>query len=195
ALDGTEAQHSASSFRLKSELGQSQIHPRQHGQLVSRGRATKRELPSRSTRTSTFLRPCFLAPETSGCRSSGLAIAERPTATRRSPARRPWAAPALFCATSRIMAPFTPSDSENCLRSSGVSLASLRPSASTAAGDLGFSGSGGGGAGRLGLSAATFSSPSCSLPSRQIVSLTCLSGGVSATRRGNYRLRSIGLPS
>jgi len=30
------------------------------------------------------------------------------------------------------------------------------------------------------------------LPSRQIVTLTSLSGGVSATSRGSWRLRSIG---
>ena len=94
-----------------------------------------------------------------------------------------------------MTAPFAPSGSENCLRSSGVILASFRPKASTVAGGFGFSGSGGGGASRFGSSAAVFISTSYSLPSRQNVSLTGLFGGVAAIMRGSRRLRSIGVPS
>src|SRR5207248_2924957 len=105
-------------------------------QPVATGRATKRLLPSRSTRTSTLRWPFFLAPAMSCGTSSGFATAERPTATRRSPARSPWFAAGLFCGTSMMTAPFAPSDSENCLRRSGVNLASFTPNASTEGGDF-----------------------------------------------------------
>ena len=77
---------------------------------------------------------------------SGPASGACPMPMTRSPGRRPCAAPALLGGTSVMTAPFARSGSENCLRSSGVILASLRPKASTVAGGFGFSGSGGGGA-------------------------------------------------
>ena len=59
-----------------------------------------------------------------------------------------------------MTAPFVVSGSENCLRSSAVGLANLRPRASMLGGGFGFSGSGVGGAGRLGFNAVTLSSTS-----------------------------------
>ena len=103
---------------------------------VSRFRPGARQsgvLPSRSTRTSTFLRPFFFAPAMCCGTSSGFATAERPTATRRSPARSPWVA------AGAVLRHLDDDDALRAVRAAriacadpGVSLASLRPSASTA---------------------------------------------------------------
>ena len=163
---------------------------------VSSGSAIKRELPSRSTRTSTFLRPFFLAAATFCCTSSGAAdglVTDGNDKIARAQGLAP--PPGLFCGTSVITTPFAASANENCLRSSGRDLGELeaervdarrrfrlfrfrrrrRRAVRVQRRDFEFD---------LMFLAVP--------PHRQ---LDRRSGGVSATSRGSCRLRSIGLPS